>query len=65
MEIAMKNIKELWKKRIFRMTVGIVVGATIGYLYYNFWGCHGSCPITGSSLKMVGFGIIFGTIWVN
>ncbi len=59
------KFKELWKNRWFRHLVGGTVGGTLGFLYYSIWGCQGSCAITSSSVKMVGFGIVFGAIWIS
>lgn len=41
--------------------IGIVVGALLGYLYYDFIGCvSGSCPITSSPYLSVLFGAVIG-----
>ena len=49
-------------KQIFswRLLVGVLIGAAAGYLYYYFWGCNGTCPITSSPVKTVIFGSVIG-----
>jgi len=49
-------------KQIFswRLLIGLLVGAAAGYLYYYFWGCNGTCPITSSPVKTVLVGAAMG-----
>jgi hypothetical protein len=64
-DLIKKKLIELWKKRWFRVIVGGVVGSILGYTYYYFWGCNGSCSITSSPIKTIGFGIVLGSIWLS
>ncbi|MCX6290608.1 MAG: DUF6132 family protein [Bacteroidetes bacterium] len=41
--------------------IGIVIGATGGYLYYHFIGCSGgTCPITSKPLNSTLYGSVMG-----
>ena len=41
----------------------ILVGAGIGSIYYLFFGCTGSCPITSSPYRtMIYFGLLGGLL---
>ena len=37
-----------------------LLGAGIGYLFYNYFGCNGTCPITNNSNLTVGLGAFMG-----
>jgi hypothetical protein len=46
--------------------LGIVIGATGGYLYWYFVGCvNGSCPITSSPVNSTLYGGVMGVLLVN
>lgn len=46
--------------------VGIVIGATAGYLYWYFVGCaSGSCAITSSPVNSTLYGGLMGGLLVN
>jgi hypothetical protein len=64
-DVTKKKIAELWKKKWVRVITGGIVGGALGYIYYYFWGCNGSCSITNSSIKTVGFGVVLGSIWLS
>jgi len=54
-------LKLLWTKPKIRYPVGILAGAAVGFLYYQFIGCPtGGCPITSNLYLMLGFGGFFG-----
>lgn len=46
--------------------IGIVVGATAGYLYWYYVGCFsGSCAITSSPVNSTLYGGLMGVLLVN
>jgi len=45
----------------FPSIIGMVLGATGGYLYYYFVGCNsGSCPITSNPWGSLAWGLVMG-----
>jgi uncharacterized membrane protein len=40
--------------------IGMAAGAVLGYLYYHFYGCNGSCSIKSSPVNMTVYGAIMG-----
>ncbi|HPD94827.1 MAG: hypothetical protein H6537_11500 [Bacteroidales bacterium] len=56
-------IKLLKNKKFWLPAVGVLVGGTLGFLYYFFIGCSsGSCPITGSPVGSIIFGSLIGLL---
>lgn len=54
------------KKSITYPVVGILVGISVGYLYYYYVGCNsGSCPITSSPWSSMGIGGLMGWLLVS
>lgn len=46
--------------------IGIVIGATAGYLYWYYVGCmSGSCAITSSPVNSSLYGGVLGALLVN
>jgi phage shock protein E len=46
--------------------LGIVIGATAGYLYWYYVGCmSGSCAITSSPVNSTLYGSVLGALVVN
>lgn len=46
--------------------MGIVIGATAGYLYWYYVGCmSGSCAITSSPLNSTLYGSLLGVLLIN
>ncbi|HDL18400.1 MAG TPA: hypothetical protein ENH29_05045 [Bacteroidetes bacterium] len=43
-----------------KFTAVVVLGAGLGYLYYRFWGCNGTCPLTENANITVALGTLFG-----
>ena len=37
-----------------------VLGAGLGFLYYQYFGCRGTCPITNNSGLTTSLGLLFG-----
>ena len=35
-------------KKWMRILIFVVIGALLGLVYYHFFGCNGTCPITSS-----------------
>ena len=56
-------------KRIMLMSVGLVIGASAGYLYWYYVGCNsGSCLITSKASNSTLYGLVMGgllagTVW--
>lgn len=49
------------KKQIIRISIGLAIGAALGYAYYYFIGCNsGSCPLTSTPINSIIFGMIAG-----
>ncbi|MCK5267119.1 MAG: hypothetical protein KAR07_03035 [Spirochaetes bacterium] len=47
-------------KTILKYSIGLPLGALLGYLYYYFIGCaSGTCPITSSPLWSTLYGTVF------
>jgi hypothetical protein len=57
-----KTLKELLRSwNFWRPFLGILVGATVGFLYYHFVGCSsGTCAITSHSYSSMLFGGLLG-----
>ena len=46
--------------------IGIVIGATAGYVYWYYVGCmSGSCAITSSPINSTLYGGVLGALLVN
>ena len=49
------------KQRIIFISIGLVLGAIAGYLYYYYIGCSsGSCAITSKPLNSTIYGSVMG-----
>jgi hypothetical protein len=54
------------KKGIFLTTIGVVIGAIAGYLYYAEIGClNGTCAITSKPINSTLYGGLMGGLLVN
>ncbi|PWA08720.1 DUF6132 family protein [Flavobacterium laiguense] len=54
------------KKAIIITSIGILVGAIGGYLYYHFVGCaSGSCAITSKPVNSTLYGSLLGGLLFN
>lgn len=62
-----KTFKELMRSSYFwKPASGVIIGGTLGYLYYYFVGCtSGSCAITSNPISSILFGGILGLFIVN
>lgn len=55
--LANEKIRKIFS---WKMLAGVIIGGIAGFVYFHFWGCHGTCPITSSPVKTVIFGSIMG-----
>jgi hypothetical protein len=54
------------KKAILITTLGILVGAIGGYLYYHYIGCaSGTCAITSKPINSTLYGSLIGGLFFN
>lgn len=62
-----KNFTEfITSKRFYKPLIGIILGATAGYLYYYFVGCSsGTCGITSNPYSSVLMGSALGLFATN
>ncbi len=58
------KIKERIKKQNFiKLTIGIAIGAILGFAYYYFIGCSsGTCPITSNPINSILYGAFAGLV---
>ncbi|MBN1300507.1 MAG: hypothetical protein JW995_04765 [Melioribacteraceae bacterium] len=54
----------MMKKYFLRLTLGAVSGAILGYSYYYFIGCNGSCAIAGNPYISTAYGLLAGVALV-
>lgn len=55
---------KLPNKKILLKILPVAAGALLGYAYYYFIGCNGSCPISGSPFISTLYGAAMGLIWI-
>lgn len=62
-----KTFKELIRSSYFWKPVSaVLVGGTLGYLFYYFIGCtSGTCAITSSPISSIIFGGVMGLLITN
>jgi hypothetical protein len=54
------------KITILKWTIGILLGAVAGYLYWFYIGCNsGSCAITSSPINSTIYGSLMGGLLLN
>lgn len=59
----MEKEKISLKKRVLRISIGVTIGALLGYAYYYFIGCNsGSCPITSNPWSSILYGMVIGGV---
>jgi phage shock protein E len=62
MELSKSQVTWKWTKRI----LPVVLGATAGFLYYNFVGCvTGTCAITSNPWLSTGYGALIGAVFTS
>ena len=61
----MLNLKKFVKENAL-VIIGVIVGATGGYLYYHYVGCaSGSCAITSKPINSTVYGAIMGGLLMS
>lgn len=61
----MLNLKKFVKENAL-VIIGVIVGATGGYMYYNYVGCaSGSCAITSKPINSTVYGAIMGGLLLS
>ncbi len=51
---------------MFKIILGTVIGAVLGYLYYKLVGCQsGTCPITSNPYASLLYGAVLGFLISN
>lgn len=54
------------RRKVVRLTLGVLIGGIGGYLYYYFIGCNsGRCPIASNPYLTILLGIVVGLIIVS
>ncbi len=58
------KLKQWWNSStLFKMTIGLSLGAGLGFSYYYFIGCNtGNCAITGSPINSTLYGALMGVV---
>ena len=60
----MKKYNWLNKTFLKKISIGVILGGTIGFAYYYFIGCKsGTCAITSSPVNSTLYGVMLGTLW--
>lgn len=56
----------IWIRKYIITIVGVIVGATGGYLYYHLVGCaNGTCAITSNPINSTIYGAMMGGLLFN
>ncbi len=45
-----------------RLMLGMLAGSILGYLFYAFYGCDGSCAISSSPFNSTLYGTVVGAL---
>jgi hypothetical protein len=61
----MELLKKIWNIRGMRYILPVFTGGLLGFLYYTFIGCNGSCAITGNPWISTGYGSLMGAFFIN
>lgn len=56
------KIMKLNRKTIILWSVGAIVGAFFGYLYFFYYGCQNGCAITSKPLNSSLYGAFMGAL---
>ena len=54
---------EINKNFILKKILPVFIGAVLGFSYYYFIGCNGSCPISGNPYISTLYGAGLGLLW--
>lgn len=61
----MEQLRSLLKINAIRIVLPVFAGAILGYLYYTFIGCNGSCAITGNPWVSTAYGAVMGALFIK
>jgi hypothetical protein len=53
------------KRTVLFSVLGVVAGAGLGWLYWNYFGCTNGCAITSSPVNSSLYGALLGGLLVN
>ena len=56
----MKNRLKHDPKSWIKFVSVVLIGAGAGYIYYYYFGCQGTCPLTNNSNITIGLGAFMG-----
>lgn len=48
-----------------KIILPVIAGGLVGYLYYEFIGCNGSCAITGNPWISTAYGAVLGALFIK
>ena len=52
------------KATVIRFALGLVIGGALGYGWHRLVGCStGSCPLTATPIRGIGYGAFMGLLW--
>ncbi len=61
----MELIRNVLNKKSFRYIFPVLAGGTLGFLYYSFIGCNGSCAIAGNPFISTAYGAVLGALFIK
>jgi hypothetical protein len=53
------------KRTVLITAIGVAIGAGLGWLYWNYFGCTNGCAITSSPVNSSLYGALMGGLVVN
>jgi hypothetical protein len=53
------------KRTVLITALGVAIGAGLGWLYWNYFGCTNGCAITSSPVNSSLYGALMGGLMVN
>ncbi len=59
-------IQSKWfnKTILIKISLGVILGSSVGLAYYYFIGCkNGTCAITSSPVNSTLYGVLLGVLW--
>ncbi|MEE8340614.1 MAG: DUF6132 family protein [Candidatus Neomarinimicrobiota bacterium] len=59
-------IQSKWfnKTILIKISLGVILGSSVGLAYYYFIGCKsGTCAITSSPVNSTLYGVLLGVLW--
>jgi hypothetical protein len=61
----MELVKRILQKKASRFVVPVLAGGILGYFYYAFIGCNGSCAIAGNPWISTIYGAVVGSLFIK